>query len=166
MRNEANLRRKGLRCNGGCGVGNQHAGGRLGRLRRGGLEVLEGFEGAEVHAVGGVDAALNAGERIEGGMESVAERGIVLDGGIEEIGVGEIFVEAFDLVIPELGFDAAKTALDPFGGDEGVDEGELDWVGRVEVEHECGGEGFEFGGILAGDDVGPGVDAGFEGVKG
>jgi hypothetical protein len=31
---------------------------------RGGLELLEGFEGAEVHAIGGVDAALDAGEGI------------------------------------------------------------------------------------------------------
>jgi len=128
---------------------------------RGGLEVLEGFEGAEVHAVGALDATLNAGEGIEGGMESVAERGIVLDGGIEEIGVGEVFVEAFDTVIPELGFDAAEAALDPFGGDEGVDESKLVRVGGVEMEEELGGEGFEFGGIFAGDNVGPGVDAGF-----
>jgi len=34
----------------------------------------------------------------------------------------------------------------------------------VEVEEELGGEGFEFGGVFAGDDVGPGIDAGFEGV--
>ena len=133
---------------------------------RGGLEVLEGFEGAEVHAVGGIDAALNAGEGIERVAEGVAEGGVVLDGGVDEVGVGEVLVEALDLVIPELGFDAAEAALGPLGGDEGVDEGELDGVGGVEVEKECGGEGFEFGGIFAGDDVRPGVDAGFEGVEG
>jgi hypothetical protein len=48
----------------------------------------------------------------------VAERGIVLDGGVDEFGVGETFVEAFDLVVPELGFDAAEAALGPLGGDE------------------------------------------------
>ena len=37
-------------------------------------------------------------------------------------------------------------------------------VGGVEVQEESGCEGFEFGGIFARDDVGPGVDAGFEGV--
>jgi hypothetical protein len=99
-------------------------------------------------------------------MESMAEGGIVLDGGIDEIGVGEILVEALDLVIPELGFDAAEAALGPLGRDEGVDERELDGVGGAEVEHECRGEGFEFGGIFTGDDVRPGVDAGFEGVEG
>ena len=90
----------------------------------------------------------------------------MLDGGIDEIGVGEIFVEALKPVIPELGFDAAEAALGPLGGDEGVDEGELDGVGGMEVEYECGGEGFEFGGVFAGDDVRPGVNAGFEGVEG
>jgi hypothetical protein len=87
-------------------------------------------------------------------------------GGVDEIGVGEILVEALDLVIPELGFDAAEAALGPLGGDESVDERELVGVGGVEVEEECRGEGFEFGGIFAGDDVRPGVDAGFEGVEG
>ena len=87
MRNEANLRRKWLSWHEGWRFGNRCV--RLGGL--GGsrvLEVLEGFEGTEVHAVGRIDTALNAGEGIEGGMESVAERGIVLDGGVDEIGVG------------------------------------------------------------------------------
>src|SRR5713226_8004291 len=50
--------------------------------------------------------------------------------------------------------DAAEAALDPLGGDEGVDERELVGIGGVEVEEEIGGEGFEFGGVFAGDDVG------------
>jgi len=165
LRNEANWRRKGLNWHGRWRFGKWCVGLRGGFGRRGGLEVLEDFEGTEVHAIGGIDAALDAGEGIEGGVESVAEGGIVLDGGVEEIGVGEVFVEAFDLVIPELGFDAAEAALGPLSGDEGVDERELDGIGGAEVEEELGGEGFEFGGIFAGDDVGPGVDAGFEGVE-
>ena len=89
----------------------------------------------------------------------------MLDGGVDEFGVGEVLIEAFDAVVPELGFDAAEATLDPLGGDEGVDERELYWAGRLVVEEELGGEGFEFGGIFAGYDVGPGVDAGFEGVE-
>ena len=89
-----------------------------------------------------------------------------MDGGVDEFGVGEVLIEAFDAIVPELGFDAAEAALGPLGGDESVDERELDGIGGGEVEHECGGEGFEFGGVFTGDDVGPGVDAGFQGVKG
>jgi hypothetical protein len=96
----------------------------------------------------------------------VAERGIVLDRDVDEFGVGEVLVQAFDAVIPELGFDAAEAALDPLGGDECVDERELRWAGGPVVEEVCGSEGFEFGGVFARDDVGPGVNAGFEGVKG
>jgi hypothetical protein len=62
--------------------------------------------------------------------------------------------------LPELGFDAAEAALGPLGGDESIDERTLVGVGGVEVEEEFRGEGFEFGGALAGDDVGMGVDAG------
>jgi len=89
----------------------------------------------------------------------------VLDGGVDEFGVGEVLIEAFDAIVPELGFDAAEAALDPLGGDEGVDKRELGGSGGFVVEEELGGEGFEFSGILAGDDVGPGVDTGFEGVE-
>jgi len=62
------------------------------------LEVLESFEGTEEHAVGGIDAPLNASKGIEGVLVGMAERGIVLDGGVEEFFPGEVFVEAFDLV--------------------------------------------------------------------
>ena len=74
MRNEANLRRKWLI---------RHGGGRFGS--RGGLEILESFERAEEHAVGSVDAALEAGEGVESVLEGMAERGIVLDLGVEEL---------------------------------------------------------------------------------
>ena len=138
---------------------------RLGLGGLGVLEVLEDFEGTEIHAVSRINAPLNAGKGIEGGMESVAEGGTVLDGGIDEFGVRKVFVEAFDLIVPELGFDAAEAALGPLGGDESVDESELVEVGGAKVEVKCGGESFELGGIVAGDDVGTGVNAGFEGVE-
>jgi hypothetical protein len=169
-RNEAKWGRKWLRYLGECWFGNWR-GGRFGGLRgllRGcrGLEVLEGFEGAEVHAVGSIDAPLEAGEGIEGGLVALGEGGIVPVGGILEFGAGEVFVEAFDLVVPELGFDAAEASLSPLGEDEGVDERELVGAGGVVMEEEGGGEGFELLGIFAGDDDGPGVNAGFEGVEG
>ena len=114
---------------------------------------MEGFEGTKEHAIGGIDAPLDASKGIEGGVESVAERGIALDGRVDEFGAGEVLVEDVDAVIPELGFDAAETSLDPLGGDKGIDQRELDGIGRAVVEQELFGEGFEFGRVLAGDDV-------------
>ena len=70
----------------------------------------------------------------------------MLNGDVDEFGACEVLVEAFDLVIPELGFDAAEAALDPFGRDEGVDEREPDGIGGAVVQQELFGEGFEFGG--------------------
>jgi len=55
--------------------------------------------------------------------------------------------------------------LGPLGGDEGIDERELVGVGGLVVEQKRGGEGFECGGVFAGDDVGVGVDAGLQGVE-
>ena len=137
-----------------------HGGWRFGS--RGGLEILEGFESAEEHAVGGVNAAVEAGEGVEGILIGMAERGVL---GVEKFSAGKVFVEAFDLIIPELGFDAAEAALDPLGGDEGIDESKLGGIGGLVVLVELAGQGFELGGVFAGDDVGPGVDAGFQGVE-
>ena len=122
-------------------------------LRRCGLEVLKGLEGPEEHAVCGIDAPLDASKGLEGGVESVAERGIVLDGRVDEFGAGESLVEDVAAEIPELGFDAAEAPLDPLGGDQGIDERELNGIGRLVVEQELFGEGFELVGIFAGDDV-------------
>ena len=66
----------------------------------------------------------------------------MLDGGVDEFGVGEVLIEAFDAIVPKLGFDEAEATLDPLGGDECVDERELCWAGRLVVEEESGGEGF------------------------
>ncbi len=134
-------------------------------MRGGFLEVLEDSEVAEVHAVSAFDAALKAAEGLEGVLIGMAEGGIVLDGLVEVLGVSKVVVEAFDLVLPELGFDAAEAALGPLGGDEGIDQRALVGVGGPVVEQEFGGKGLEFAGIFAANDVRPGVDAGFEGVQ-
>jgi len=152
--NEANFGRKWLSCLGRCWFEERRCGRLAGRFGcGGGLEVLQGFESTKEHAVRTIDAPLNASKRIEGGVESVAERRIALDGRVDEFGAGEGLVEDVDAVIPELGFDAAEATLVPLGGDEGVDERELDGIGRAEVEEVLFGEGFELGGIFAGDDV-------------
>ena len=86
---------------------------------------MKSFESTEEHAIGSINASLNASKGIERVLVGVADWGIVLNGDVDEFGVGEILVEAFNTVIPELGFDAAESALDPLGRDEGVDQSEL-----------------------------------------
>ena len=66
-----------MSCHGGCRFEKRWV--RLGGLLRGlgsdgGLEVLEGFESTEVHAVGGIDAPLNASKGIDRVLVGVAER--------------------------------------------------------------------------------------------
>jgi hypothetical protein len=69
-----------------------------------------------------------------------------------------------EALLPELGFDAAEAAEEPFGIDEGVDEHALLRGGGMEAVVILVGEGFEAGGGFVLDDVGTGVDAGFESV--
>jgi len=73
------------------------------------LEAAEFAEGVVVVALGGIDAALEAGEDVAVIGEDFAE------GDIEDVpGVFE-----------ELGVDGAESAEEPLGIDEGVDEGGL-----------------------------------------
>src|SRR5581483_9702336 len=53
----------------------------------------------------------------------------------------------------------------PIGLNESVDEEALERCGGLELLVVTGGEGFEFGGIFAGDHLGFGSDAGFEGIE-
>ena len=120
-----------------------------------GLEALEILEGVAVVALGGVDAALEAGELV----------------GVFTVGLAEgDFVVGFEggkrAFLPKLGFDDAETAEEPIGVDEGVDEHALFGGGGVEAVVIFGFEGFEVGGFFAADDLGFGVDAGFQGVHG
>jgi len=122
---------------------------------------LEDLEGAEVQAVGTIDAPLNAEEWIDGVRVGVAEGRewrCWIWRIIRYFGVGG--VERFVAGVPELGLDAAEAALGPLSGDQGIDQRELVGTGGLELEEKGGGEGFERGGIFAGNDVGHGVYAG------
>jgi hypothetical protein len=125
-----------------------------GRRDRRGLEALKLIEGAVVVALGRIDAALEAGEGVAAAIEGLAERTFLV--GREEGG---------HFVGPELGFDLAIAAEEPLGLDEGIDEERLLGGVGVEAVVVIEGEGFEILGGLAGDDLGAGVDAGFEGVE-
>ena len=140
----------------GPGVGGQ-LGGRLGwgrGVRRGEGDALEFVKGAVVGALGGVDAALEAREGIERLDEDAAERGVF-----------GVFFDLGELAGPELGFEATETAELPIGVNQGVDEESLNRRSWVELFLISGGEGIEFGGVLAGDNLRFGMDAGFERVE-
>jgi hypothetical protein len=122
------------------------------------LQASEFLEGALIIALGGVHAVLEAGESLACHIiGSASERQEVLIAVAGSAGLG--------IPVPELGFDAAEAAEGPLGVDEDVDEAAL--LGGVgeEAVVVVGGEGFEVGGIFAGDDLRGGVDAGFDGVE-
>jgi hypothetical protein len=120
-----------------------------------GLEAAEFVEAAVQVALGGIDAALDAGE----GSDVVGE----------DFAVGHIVVRdllhAFALAFPGFGFDFAEAALEPGVMDDGVDEVGLGWVGRLVFGVESGGESFERCGVLASDDLGFGIDAGLQVIE-
>jgi hypothetical protein len=117
------------------------------------LEALQFVEGIAVVAMGGVDAALEAGEIVGIVMEGLADFDFIV-GPRGELGA----------LLPELSLADAEAAEEPFSVDEGVDEHTLFGSGGVEAIVIFGLEGFEVGGFFAADDFGFRVDAGFEGI--
>jgi len=118
-----------------------------------GLEVFEIVQGAVEGALGGIDAALEEREVFAAADE------------IETVAVG-VVADAIGsaLVVPDFGVGKGVAAQQPIGIDEGGDEERLFGGGRLPAEEVLVGEGTEFGGVLAGDDLGSGVEARFEGV--
>ena len=113
---------------------------------RAGMETLQLGECAEVGALGGVNSALQTGECVDTATEDVAESGVVQ--GV----VG--FFSFDDLVLPKLGFDAVKTAQLPIRMEECIDQETLKGIRWLELLTIACGQGFEFGGIFAGNHVG------------
>ena len=81
----------------------------------GGLEILEDFEGAKVEAISGINAPLDAVKSIECVLVGLPEGSGVLEGFVLELGAGELFVQAFEAIIPKVSFDTAEAALRPLG---------------------------------------------------
>ena len=150
-RNEANLRVRRLVLRGyqdGVGLG-FGAGGASG-CGFFGLEAAELVEGIMVVALGGIDAALEAGEFVGLLGEDLAE-GDVVD---------------VDDALPELGLDDAETAEEPLAIDEGIDEHGPLGGGGAEAVVIFADEFLEVGPDFAANELGFGVDAGFEGIHG
>src|ERR1039457_3797505 len=120
-----------------------------------GLEFLEGIEGAEAGAAGGVEAVLEFGEG-----------GGVAGGGLSERVLLWVAVLVVALVLPGLGFGGAEAAESRLAVDEVVDEAAGVGSGGAVVVVEVGDELVEVGKVFGREDEGFGVDAGFEGVHG
>ena len=128
-------------------------------LARRRLEALQLLQGAEVRALGGVDAALHVVKIITGALEDLAERSFLVQTFIRVARIAE-------LVVPELGFGTAEAAELPIGIDKGIDQKALEGSGGPELAMIVGGESFQLTGIFAGNDLGRGVDAGIRGSAG
>ena len=107
-------------------------------------------EGVVVVALGGVDAALEAGEFVGVLGEDAGEGGVV-------------YVE--DALV-DLGLNGAEAAEEPVAIDEGVDEQALVGGGGAEAAVVFVDEFLEGGESFAADELSFGVDAGFEGIHG
>ena len=112
------------------------------------LETLKLAEGVTVVALGGVDAALESREVVAVVAKSFGE------GDFE------------NRILPHLALDSAEAAEEPFAIDEGVDEHALFGGGGTETLIVFVGEFFEMSDGFAGDGLGSGIDAGFEGIHG
>jgi hypothetical protein len=119
-----------------------------------GLDFLEGGEGAVEGALDGVDAAL---ETLVGGVAAVV--------GLGDLEALDRAENAVDVDPQELRLEGAEAALEPLGGDEGIDQGADFGSGGLVAVMVFGGEEFEGRGIFAGDDLGLCVDAGLEGIE-
>src|ERR1022692_1158283 len=117
------------------------------------LEAFEVAQGAVEGAIGGIDAALEEGEVFAAADEIQAHAVGVVAHGV----VGA-------LVVPDFGVGERIAAKEPLGVDEGGDEERLLGSGGFPAEEVAIGKGTEFDGVFAGDGLGSGIEAGFEGV--
>lgn len=121
-----------------------------------GFQALEFFQGAVVVAAGGIDAALEAGKLLATAGEGVAQ---------EALGFRFPGFQFLHFAFPEVGFGLAEAAEEPLAIDESIDQEALLRGGGLPTLLVFGGEGIEFGGVLAANDLRFGVNAGFEGVE-
>jgi hypothetical protein len=109
-----------------------------------------------VVAVGGIDAALEAGELLATVVEAQAH---------EALRVRFPDLRFLHFALPELGFGLAEAAEEPLAIDEGIDQEALLGGGWLPALLVFGGEGLEIGGVLAANDLRFGVNAGLDGVE-
>ena len=134
------------------GVGDGLFGGRGGGGAFG-VEALQVAQGTVPGALGRIGAALKEREVFFAAHE------------VQAFGVGAVaHVLVIGVVVPDLGVGERIAVEEPVGVDEGGDEEGLFGSGGVPAEEISVGKGAEFGGVFAGDDLGSGVEAGFQGI--
>ncbi len=124
-----------------------------GNLRRR-LRAAEFGKGAEVGAVRG-------GDLIEKALEAVRAEAAGVDDAVERAG----FVRFSGHGAEQFGLDAEEAPAEPIAVHESVDEITLDGSARLKRSMVPGGEGLEFGGVLAGDDGRLRVNPVFQGIE-
>jgi hypothetical protein len=107
-------------------------------------------------ALGGLDAAADAGECVGVVYEDLAHGGDFAEEGL---------VDAFALRFVAFGLDAGHAAHGPEVLHKHFDQGGFGGSGGLVLLEVIGGELFESGGVFAHDDLGLGVDAVLEGVE-
>ena len=118
------------------------------------LQALQLGERFFIGAFGQSDAALEAAEGLVAGDEGFAE--------------GRAFgaIGAYGVVFPELSFGAEEAAQDPFVAEEVVNLEALLGSGGLETFEVLVLELGELAAVLAGDELGLGIQAGFQSVHG
>ena len=116
------------------------------------MELDEELEVAAVVALGGIDASLDQGERSGEVQLRSAE------------GVGVLALAIYGLA-PHVGLGIGEAFEAPGVADHGGEEDVLVRSGGLELVVVAGAEGFEVGGVFAGDDGVGGEEAVFESVE-
>ena len=128
------------------------------------LERAKLLEGALGGAFVAVEALIEAAETL---LEIVVGDGLGVLLGLEVVGafgIGEDGGVEGELGVPDLGLEVAEAADAPFVLHDGVDEVALARGDGAEFPVVFVGEAGEIGGIFAEDDLGFGMDAGFQGI--
>jgi hypothetical protein len=123
------------------------------------LEALQLRQRAKVRALGGIDAALQAGERIAGASIHVAKESVLL--GLRN----GVLAGFLDVVGPQFRFQPGEAAEQPIGANEGIDQETFQMSGWCPILVIACGDRFQFGRIFSGNDLPVGVNAGLQCIE-
>jgi len=126
-----------------------------------GFEQTQLVEVAMESAVGGVHAALETAQLAAGIDVGLADDGVI----VEVSTFGEVGL-VWDFGDHDFDFDAAKAAEDELAVSEAVHQGAFFGSAGLVADVVFVAEDGAFGGVFPGEDLGLGLDAGFQGIRG